>query len=35
MEQARAEAALRVSEERYRALFEAIDQGFCTIEGRF
>jgi PAS domain S-box-containing protein len=27
-----AEAALRKSEERYRSLFETIDQGFCLIE---
>ena len=29
---ARAEAASRESERRYRALFEAIDEGFCIIE---
>jgi len=28
----RAEEALRVSENRYRSLFEAIDEGFCIIE---
>ncbi|MBV9892028.1 MAG: PAS domain S-box protein, partial [Rhizobacter sp.] len=32
LERARAEAALRESEEKYRELFESIDQGFCTIE---
>jgi PAS domain-containing protein len=31
----RAEAALRESEERYLALFNAIEQGFCTIEVLF
>jgi PAS domain S-box-containing protein len=31
-QQARAEAALRKSEERYRSLFESIDQGFCIVE---
>ncbi|SEJ35045.1 PAS domain-containing protein [Frateuria terrea] len=29
---ARAERALRESEQRYRALFDAIDEGFCLIE---
>lgn len=28
----RAEEALRLSEERYRGLFESIDEGFCIIE---
>ncbi|HEU0296372.1 MAG TPA: PAS domain S-box protein [Anaerolineales bacterium] len=31
-ERKRAEEILRESEERYRNLFESIDQGFCTIE---
>jgi PAS domain S-box-containing protein len=35
MERARGEAALRVSEERYRQLFERIDEGFCIIEVLF
>jgi len=30
-----AEAAARESEEKYRALFESIEQGFCTIEVLF
>ena len=32
LERLRAEEALRVSEERYRSLFESIDYGFCIIE---
>lgn len=32
LERARAEEALRASEERYRTLFESIDEGFCIIE---
>ena len=32
VERARAEQALRESEERYRTLFESIDEGFCVIE---
>ena len=32
MESMRAEAALRESEQRYRTLFESMDEGFCTIE---
>lgn len=31
----RAEAAVRAGEERYRALFDAIDQGFCVVEVLF
>ena len=31
-EQIQTEAALRQSEERYRTLFESIDEGFCVIE---
>ena len=32
LERLRADEALRVSEERYRSLFESIDDGFCIIE---
>lgn len=32
LERARAEIALRDSEEKYRALFDSIDEGFCIIE---
>jgi PAS domain S-box-containing protein len=35
VERARAEAALRESEEQYRTLFTSIDEGFCTIEVLF
>jgi PAS domain S-box-containing protein len=35
VERARSKSALQVSEERYLALFNAIDQGFCTIEVAF
>ncbi|MBD1919474.1 MULTISPECIES: PAS domain S-box protein [Cyanophyceae] len=35
VERARAEAALRESEAKYRLLFESIDEGFCTIEVLF
>ncbi len=31
-ERHRAEEALRISEERYRGLFEGIDEGFCVIQ---
>jgi PAS domain S-box-containing protein len=32
IERARAEAAVRQSEAKYRSLFESIDEGFCIIE---
>ncbi|WP_017301470.1 PAS domain S-box protein [Nodosilinea nodulosa] len=32
VEQGRSEAALRASEDNYRLLFEAMDEGFCVIE---
>ncbi|MES1026664.1 PAS domain S-box protein [Gloeocapsa sp. BRSZ] len=35
VERARAEGALRESEERYRMLFESIDEGFCVVEVLF
>jgi PAS domain S-box-containing protein len=35
VERARAEEALRESEERYRSLFQSIDEGFCTVEMLF
>ncbi|WP_317033474.1 PAS domain S-box protein [Nodosilinea sp. E11] len=35
VERARAEAALRKSEAKYRTVFESIDEGFCTIEVLF
>jgi PAS domain S-box-containing protein len=35
IERARAEEALRESEEQYRTLFTSIDEGFCTIEVLF
>ncbi|MEH2276418.1 MAG: PAS domain S-box protein [Nostoc sp.] len=34
-ERKQAESALRQSEERYRTLFESIDEGFCVIEVLF
>jgi PAS domain S-box-containing protein len=35
IERARAEAALRESEENYRSLFTSIDEGFCIVEAIF
>jgi PAS domain-containing protein len=35
VQRARAEEALRHSEERYRTLFERMDEGFCTVEVLF
>lgn len=35
VERARAEERLRSSEEKYRTLFDSIDEGFCTIEVLF
>ena len=35
VERARAEAALRASEEKYRTLFTSMDEGFCLIEVLF
>ncbi len=34
-ERERADEALRVSEEHYRALFDSIDEGFCIVEMMF
>jgi PAS domain S-box-containing protein len=35
LERARAEAALRESEAKYRTLFDSIDEGFCIVEAMF
>jgi PAS domain S-box-containing protein len=35
VERSRAEAEMSAAQERYRALFNSIDQGFCTIEVKF
>ena len=35
IERARADAALVASEQRYRTLFNSIDEGFCTVEVLF
>ena len=35
VERARAETAVRTSEERYRTLFESMDEGFCVVEMAF
>jgi len=35
VERARAEEALRLSEAKYRTLFESIDEGFCLVEVLF
>ncbi len=35
VERVRAEEALRLSEERFRTLFESMDEGFCVVEMEF
>jgi PAS domain-containing protein len=35
LERARTSARLRISEEKYRALFESVEQGCCVVEVRF